>query len=72
MGEEIVSRIAVMRETAGNGVDIAIDFHGRVNPAMAPLLMKELEPFHPMFVEGTGAARKCGGNEKVSRRPLFP
>lgn len=49
--EEIVRRIAAMREAAGQDVDIAVDFHGRISPAMAPVLMKELEPLHLMFIE---------------------
>jgi len=31
--------------------NIAIDFHGKVSPALAKVLVKELEPYHPMFVE---------------------
>ena len=70
--EEIVSRIAVMRETAGNGVDIAIDFHGRVSPAMAPLLMKELEPFHPMFVEEPVLPENVEAMKEVSGKTVIP
>lgn len=46
-----VERIATVRETAGNDFGIGIDFHGRVHKAMARILAKELEPFHPMFIE---------------------
>jgi galactonate dehydratase len=49
--DEMVARMAAMREAVGEGVDIGIDFHGRVGPALAVQLIKELEPFHPMFVE---------------------
>lgn len=49
--KEITERISYMREVAGDEVDIAVDFHGRISPAMAPVLIKELEPFHPMFIE---------------------
>lgn len=70
--EEIVSRIAVMRETAGNCVDIAIDFHGRVSPAMAPLLMKELEPYHPMFVEEPVLPENVDVMKEVSQKTVIP
>ena len=40
-----------LRRTAGNDVDIAIDFHGAISPALAKILIKALEPYHPMFIE---------------------
>jgi galactonate dehydratase len=46
-----VRRIASVREAVGNSIDIGIDFHGRVHKPMAKILAKELEPFHPMFIE---------------------
>jgi galactonate dehydratase len=49
--DDIVACIASLREGAGREVDIGIDFHGRVSPAMAVQLIKELEPFRPMFIE---------------------
>jgi galactonate dehydratase len=49
--EEVVNRVARVRETVGAGIGIAIDFHGRVHRPMAKVLLRELEPFHPLFVE---------------------
>ena len=46
-----VKRVAAIREACGENFGIAVDFHGRVHQAMARVLMKELEPFHLMFVE---------------------
>ncbi len=46
-----VEQIAAMREAVGNEVDIAIDLHGKFSPATAIRVIKELEPFRPMFVE---------------------
>lgn len=46
-----VKRIATVREAVGNDIGIGIDFHGRVHKAMAKILIKELEPFRPMFIE---------------------
>jgi galactonate dehydratase len=42
---------ASLREAAGDEVDIAIDFHGAISPQTAKVLIKELEPFRPMFIE---------------------
>ena len=46
-----VERFAAVREKIGMGVDLAIDFHGRVSPAMAARLAEELKPYMPMFIE---------------------
>ena len=49
--EEAVARIAAVREAVGSDFGIGIDFHGRVHRPMAKTLAKELEVFHPMFIE---------------------
>ena len=46
-----VENFAELRKTVGDQVDIGIDFHGAISPATAKLLIKGLEPYHPMFVE---------------------
>ena len=46
-----VERFARVREHIGSGVDLAIDFHGRVSPAMAVRLADALKPYMPMFIE---------------------
>ena len=48
---QAVERIAAVREVAGSNVGIGVDFHGRVHKSMAKVMAKELEPFHPMFIE---------------------
>ncbi|MBO4304097.1 MAG: galactonate dehydratase, partial [Lentisphaeria bacterium] len=49
--EAAVGRVAAIREALGKDFGIAVDFHGRVHQAMARVLMKELEPYHLMFIE---------------------
>lgn len=49
--QDAVERVANIREKLGYEMDIAVDFHGRVHKSMARVLMKELEPYHLMFVE---------------------
>ena len=50
-GDEVLQRIASVRAVLGYKMDIGIDFHGRVHKTMAKVLAKELEQFHPMFIE---------------------
>ena len=49
--DEVVEHFKALRERHGTGVDIAIDFHGAVEPPTALLLIKALEPYHPWFYE---------------------
>lgn len=49
--DDTVARVAEAREAVGRDIGIAIDFHGRVHRPMAKVLLRELEPFHPLFVE---------------------
>jgi len=44
-------RVAAVREAVGPGVDVAVDFHGRVAKPMAKRLAEKLEPLDPMFYE---------------------
>ena len=48
---EAVERATAIREACGPDFGIAIDFHGRVHKGMAKVLMKELEPVQPLFIE---------------------
>jgi galactonate dehydratase len=40
-----------LRKAAGDDIDIGIDFHGAISPALAKVLIKALEPYNPMFIE---------------------
>lgn len=49
--EAVVERVAAIRDAFGSRIDFGLDFHGRVSVPMAKVLLKELEPYHPLFVE---------------------
>jgi galactonate dehydratase len=46
-----VSRVEVLRDALGDGVDIALDFHGRFSTAATRQILPLLEPLLPMFIE---------------------
>lgn len=46
-----VAKVGEIRAAFGNTIDFGIDFHGRVGAPMARVLLRELEQFHPLFVE---------------------
>jgi galactonate dehydratase len=49
--ERCVANVGAVRDAVGPHIGIGVDFHGRVHKPMAKVLLRELEPFHLMFVE---------------------
>lgn len=49
--DQVISRIDAIRSAFGNTIDFGLDFHGRVATPMARVLIKELEPYRPLFIE---------------------
>jgi galactonate dehydratase len=49
--DKAIEQFALLQEAAGKDADIGIDFHGAISPQNAAILIKELEPFKPMFIE---------------------
>ena len=49
--DQVIKRIASVREAVGNDFGIAVDFHGRIHRAMAKTLVRELDLFRLMFIE---------------------
>jgi galactonate dehydratase len=47
----VLARARQARDALGPDRDLAIDFHGRVSPAMARRLLRMLEEVQPLFVE---------------------
>lgn len=46
---ETVSRVSDVKSL---GLDVGVDFHGRVHKGMAKQLARLLEPLQPLFIEG--------------------
>lgn len=72
MCEAIVERFSRIRDFVGKGIDIAVDFHGRVSPAMSVRLLKELEPYYPLFVEEPVLPENVDEMVRVSRSTTIP
>ena len=47
--QETVERV---RDVRALGLDVGVDFHGRVHKGMAKPLARLLEPLQPLFIEG--------------------
>ncbi len=49
--EQAVAVVEALRNEAGSSIDLALDAHGRLSPAMAIRFARALEPYHPLFLE---------------------
>ncbi len=65
-------RFAALREAVGPGVDIAIDFHGRVSPALAKVLISAIEPYSPLFVEEPCLPENVTAMAAIARSTAVP
>lgn len=70
--EASVARIAAVRDAVGPDVGIGVDFHGRVHKPMAKVLAKELEPFHPMFIEEPVLAENNEALREIAKHVAIP
>ena len=67
-----VDNFASLREAGGPDMDIGIDFHGAISPQTAKLLIKELEPYQPMFVEEPCQAQNVDIMVDIARGTHLP
>jgi len=70
--ERQVGRIQAMRTAIPDTVDLAVDFHGRVSPAMAIRLCKELEDCSLLFVEEPVLPENVDALVAVARSTTIP
>ncbi len=49
--QRAVEQFAANRKAVGPDCDLAVDFHGAIQPQTSKLLIKALEPYQPLFVE---------------------
>ena len=70
--DAVVERVASLRDTFGNDLNIGVDFHGRVHKPMAKILAKELEPYRPMFLEEVVLPENEEGFVEVAKHVSTP
>jgi galactonate dehydratase len=64
-----VERVAAVRET---GMDVGLDFHGRVHRPMAKQLARALEPLKPMFIEEPLLSENVEGLKHLANLTAIP
>ncbi len=68
----IVRTLADLRSAVGPAMDLAFDFHGRVHAPMARVLLHELEPLRPMFVEDAVTSTMIEAMADLARATSIP
>jgi len=67
-----IARFAQIREAVGDEMDIAIDFHGRINPDMAIQIIDGLTPYRPLFVEEACLPENVEAMGLIAQKSLLP
>jgi len=49
--KKAIERVKKMREKIGDNIDMLVECHGRLSPAMAIIFCEEIAQYHPFFVE---------------------
>ena len=70
--DRVVAKFAEIRAAFGNTIDFGIDFHGRVALPMAKVLLKELEPLRPLFVEEPVLAEQADAYPRLAEVTSIP
>jgi len=65
-------RFAEIRQAVGDEIDIAIDFHGRVNPDVAIQIIREIEQYYPLFVEEPCLPENTDELARITRSVTVP
>ena len=67
-----VAKVAEIRSAFGNTVEFGLDFHGRVSAPMAKVLIKELEPYRPLFIEEPVLAEQAESYARLAAHTHLP
>lgn len=67
-----VARVAEIRSAFGNEIEFGLDFHGRVSAPMAKVLLRELEPYRPLFVEEPVLAENAEYYPRLANSTCIP
>lgn len=70
--DAVVKRVAGIRETFGDAIEFGLDFHGRVSLPMARVLLRELEPLRPLFVEEPVLPEQADGYRRLADFSAIP
>jgi len=61
-----------VREGLGDSIDIAVDFHAKMGPSVASILIKEVEPLNLLFVEEPCPPENVQAMARIASRTTTP
>lgn len=67
-----VAKVAEIRAAFGQDIEFGLDFHGRVGWPMAKTLVKELEPYRPLFIEEPVLAEQAEYYPRLAAQTSIP
>ena len=67
-----IERCEAVREAIGPNNDFAIDFHGRIQPALAIKMAKELERLSPLFLEEPCLSEDLDEMARIAKATCIP
>jgi galactonate dehydratase len=67
-----IEKLGELRKAVGDTVDIGVDFHGAISPALAKVLIKGMEQFNPMFIEEPCQAQNHDVMAEIARGTHLP
>lgn len=67
--DSVLERVSTVREL---GLEVAIDFHGRLHKAMAKQLARLLEPLAPLFIEEPLLSENREGLRQLAQQTSIP
>ena len=70
--DRALEKFTLIRAEFGSTIDFGIDFHGRVSMPMAKVLLRELEPLRPLFVEEPVLAEQCEYYPRLAESTSIP
>ncbi len=70
--DRAVKQLQMMREALGPEIDVAIDFHAKTSPAVASIIVKEVEPLNLLFIEEPCPPENVKAMARIARRSTTP
>jgi galactonate dehydratase len=67
-----VKHMETLREGLGPDIDIGVDFHAKTSPAVASIIVKEVEPLRLLFIEEPCPPENVKAMARIARRSSTP
>jgi galactonate dehydratase len=70
--DRAIRGMQLLREGLGPDIDIGVDFHAKTSPAVASVLVKEVEPLNLLFIEEPCPPENVAAMRKIAKRSTTP